>query len=218
MKYPLVSCTMLTANRQKYVPLAIDNFIQQTYPNKELIIIDDGKNSVLGLIPNDERIKYFYELPTGTIGAKRNYACARSSGAIIMHWDDDDWYAPDWIDRQVEYLIESKADMCGIEHVHFFSPISDTFWTGTPLNRNKGYRQQWVSGATLAYWKIFWETHPFEHRNTGEDDSFITKHAAKVFAHDYIDGFVAILHAHNTTTKYFEHPIHKGHSKQPSTL
>jgi len=218
MQNPLVSCIMLTANRHKYVPLAIDNFLQQDYTHTELIIVDDGQESVYALIPDDARIKYFYDQPIGTIGAKRNYACARTTGEIIMHWDDDDWYAPDWVSRQVGYLNASKADMCGIEHVHFFSPVSDTFWTGTALNRNKGYRQQWLSGATLAYWKTFWEAHPFEHRNTGEDDGFITKHGAKVYAHDYIDGFVALLHPHNTTTKYFEHPREKRRHEKPSTL
>lgn len=211
MKVPKVSCTMLTANRQKYVPLAISNFLNQDYPSLELVIVDDGYESVRDLIPVDSRIKYIFSNPIGSIGAKRNYACDKSSGEIIMHWDDDDWYAPDWVSKQVAYLVNSGADICGIEHVHFYSPITDTFWQGTSLNRNKGYRIQWLSGATLAFWKSYWEKHPFEHLNMREDDGFITKHDAKVFAHDYIDGFVALLHPKNTTTKYFEHS--KGKAK-----
>ena len=207
----LVSCIMPTANRAKYIPLAIHNFLVQDYPNTELIIIDDGKESVVSLIPEDSRIKYYYSASIGTIGKKRNYACERTAGEIIMHWDDDDWYAPDWISRQVEFLLESEADMCGVEHVHFYSPITDTFWLGTAKYRNHGYRPQWLSGATLAYWRTFWEKHPFEDKNTGEDDSFITKHGANVYAHEYVDGFVALLHPKNTTVKYFEHPREKGH-------
>jgi len=213
MNQPSVSCIMLTANRHKYVPLAINNFLLQDYEKIELVIIDDGKESCASLVPDDPRIKYFYSAPIGTIGLKRNYACERSTCEIIIHWDDDDWYARDWVSRQVNYLLGSGADMCGIEHVHFFSPITDTFWLGTALNRNKGYRMQWLSGATLAYWKSFWEQHPFEDKNTGEDDGFITKHGAKVYAHEYIDGFVALLHPKNTTLKYFEHQNEKGKIK-----
>jgi len=208
---PLVSCIMPTANREKFIPLAIHNFMVQDYRNKELIIADDGKQSVISLIPDEPTIKYHYANPIGTIGKKRNYACERTTGTIIMHWDDDDWYAPDWISSQVEFLLESGADMCGVEHVHFYSPVTDTFWLGTAKNRNNGYTTQWLSGATLAYWRSFWEQHPFEDKNTGEDDGFITKHGATVFAHDYIDGFVAVLHPKNTTVKYFEHPREKGH-------
>jgi len=212
MNLPLVSCIMPTANRAKYIPNAIDNFLKQNYDNKELIIIDDGEQSIAFLLPQSNSIKYFYyENKLGTIGTKRNLACSKADGDIIMHWDDDDWYAKDWITKQLHYLKESQADICGIEHVNFYSPITDTFWIGTSQNRNKGYTPQWLSGATIAYKKSFWLKHPFQDRNTGEDDAFILKSGASVFAHDYIDGFVAVLHQKNTTTKYFEHPRTKSH-------
>lgn len=201
---------MPTANRQKYIPFALNHFLAQDYPNTELIIIDDGKESIAALLPDDSRIKYFYVEPLGTIGAKRNYACNKANGEIIMHWDDDDWYAADWISKQVGFLLSSGADISGIEHTHFFSPVTDTLWTGTAMNRNNPSNpDQWLNGATLAYWKSFWFTHPFKDLQTGEDDNFIRSSGAKVFAHEYIDGFVAVLHPNNTTVKYFENPIHK---------
>lgn len=210
MKEPLVSCIMPTANRHKYIPFALSHFLNQDYPQKELIIVDDGKESIANLIPDDERIKYFYTAPLGKIGTKRNYACERAQGKIIMHWDDDDYFAKDWISRQVYYLISSGADICGIEHVHFFSPVTDTFWVGTSLNRNNpNAARKWLNGATLAYWKSFWIQHPFQDLQTGEDDEFITKSGANIYAHEYIDGFVALLHPHNTTVKYFEDRKHK---------
>lgn len=206
----LVSCIMPTANRQKYIPFSIDYFLKQDYPFKELIIVDDGHETILPLLPQDSRIKYFYSEPIGTIGLKRNYACERAEGEIILHWDDDDWYASDWITQQVNFLIYTEADICGIEHVNFFNIKTDTFWVGTDKNRNNPSRlQPWLNGATIAYWKSFWEQHPFKDLQTAEDDDFIKNSGAKVFAHDYIDGFVAVLHPHNTTVKYFEGPIIK---------
>lgn len=210
MNQPLVSCIMPTANRQKYIPFALSHFLGQDYPNAELVIIDDGKESIAPLLPEDSRIKYFYTEPLGTIGIKRNFACSKTKGEIIMHWDDDDWYAADWISRQVNYLFSSGADICGVEHIHFFSPVTDTLWVGTALNRNNpSSPEQWLAGATLAYWKTFWAEHPFIDSQTGEDDNFIKTPGAKVFAHEYIDGFVAVLHPRNTTVKYFENPRHK---------
>jgi len=206
MDQPFVSCIMPTANRQKYIPFAIANFQKQDYPFIELIIVDDGKESIIELLPDDERIRYFHTDTIGSIGKKRNYACEKSTGEIIMHMDDDDWYAADWVTKQVNFLLTSKADLCGIEHINYFSPVSDTLWKGTSLNRNTPYRQQWLSGATLAYWRKFWEQHPFEDKSIAEDDNFIKNPGAKVFAHDYIDGFIALLHSGNTTPKYFELP------------
>ena len=42
----LVSCIMPTASRRRFVPLAIRYFLSQDYPNKELLILDDGDDSV----------------------------------------------------------------------------------------------------------------------------------------------------------------------------
>jgi len=54
----LVSCIMPTYNRRAFVPQAIYYFLRQDYPNKELIIVDDGTDEVGDLIPGDERIRY----------------------------------------------------------------------------------------------------------------------------------------------------------------
>jgi glycosyltransferase involved in cell wall biosynthesis len=209
MKQPLVTCIMPTANRQKFIPYAIEYFLQQDYPNTELVIIDDGRESAISLLPDNPTIRYFYTNPIGTIGLKRNYAIERASGEIIMHWDDDDWHAADWITQQVNFLHASGADISGIKHVNYFSPLMNIFWQGDADNRNNPNSRTWLNGATLAYWKSFWEKFPFKDLQKGEDDEFIQSPGAKVFAHDYIDGFVAILHPDNTTVKSFENPRHK---------
>jgi glycosyltransferase involved in cell wall biosynthesis len=209
MDLPLVSCIMPTANRAKYIPFAIDYFMRQNYPNKELVIVDDGKEPISNLIPDDDRIKYYYYEPLGTIGIKRNVAIELTNGEIIMHWDDDDWHAADWISQQVNFLFTTGADITGIRHVHYFSPIMNRFWQGDAHNRNNPNSIVWLNGATLGYWKTYWKKHPFKDLQTGEDDDFIQQPGAKVFAHDYINGFVAILHADNTTIKVFENPRHK---------
>jgi len=209
MALPLVTCIMPTANRERYIPFALDYFAQQNYPNKELVIIDDGKESIKSLIPNNPQIRYYYTDPIGTIGLKRNYAIERSKGTIIMHWDDDDWHAYDWIEKQVNFLLTTGADICGIKHVHYFSAMMNMFWQGDAHNRNNPNSRVWLNGATLAYWKSFWEKNPFQDLQKGEDDAFIQSTGAKVYAHDYIDGFIAILHPDNTTVKPFENPRFK---------
>lgn len=204
MQLPTVTCIMPTANREKYLPYAIRYFLQQDYPLKELVIIDDGKKEMRGLVPLHPAIRYFYTPPLGTIGLKRNYAIAQAKGEIIMHWDDDDWHASDWISRQVGFLQQTGADISGIRHVHYYSPLQQTFWQGDAENRNKPGTRVWLNGATIAYRKAYWEKHPFKDLQQGEDDEFIQQPGARVYAHAYIDGFVAILHPDNTTVKAFE--------------
>jgi len=210
MHLPFVSCIMPTANRSKFAELAVSHFLNQDYKSAELIIIDDGRESIAKLLPRDDRIKYFYTEPLGSIGNKRNYACNIAQGDIIVHLDDDDWYAKDWITKQVNILKSSRADICGLNEIYFFSPIVLSYWKYV----DKNIKRPWLSGATMAYNKKFWEKHPFKDIHIGEDYDYLWNNGAKIYAHDYINGFCAVLHAGNTTLKPFEDARHKKHAYQ----
>jgi glycosyltransferase involved in cell wall biosynthesis len=204
MIFPLVSCIMPTANREKYVPYAIKYFLQQDYPNKELVIIDDGARPVRNLIPDTDNIYYTYIHPMRSIGLKRNYACERCNGDIILHWDDDDWHASDWITASVYYLQSEGADLCGIQHINYYSAINNKFYVVTRAYKNASNPMNWVHGSTLAYRKTTWKNSPFKDLTVAEDDDFILNSKGKLFIHDYKDGFVCMLHPHNTITRSFE--------------
>jgi len=205
MKSPYVSCIMPTKDRPNFVELSIQHFLNQDYRNVELIIVDDGIDSVRKVLPDHHRLKYFYTKPFKSLGLKRNFACERAQGEIIMHWDDDDYYEHDWISKQIMFLEKSGADICGLNKIVFFSPLVKRFWN----YENKDEERPWLSGATLAYWKSFWQDHPFIDINVGEDYDYIWNTGAKIFAHDYSEGFIATLHNANTTLKPFENPKHK---------
>src|SRR5258708_38752741 len=91
---PLASCIMPTAHRRRFVPGAIARFLAQDWPARELIILDDGDDAVGDLAPEHPAIRYIRAPRHTSLGAKRNAACAAARGDIILHWDDDDWYAP----------------------------------------------------------------------------------------------------------------------------
>ena len=125
----LVSCIMPTRNRRKHVPRAIGFFLAQTYRNRELIIVDDGSDSVRDLIPIDPRIRYIRSEQAKPVGAKRNFSCLHANGTLIAHWDDDDWIAPSRLDSQVSALLQTQADVCGIDRIYYLEPCSRRAWT-----------------------------------------------------------------------------------------
>ena len=53
---PLVTCLCLTRNRRGFLPRAIECFVAQTYEERELLIVDDGDDSIADLAPADWRI------------------------------------------------------------------------------------------------------------------------------------------------------------------
>lgn len=140
----------------------------------------------------------------GTIGEKRNRLCNISKGDIIFHFDSDDAYASDWITKSVADLIESKADIAGLSNVNFYDYIKDEAW-GYDYYKGQNkwhYEQAWVCGATMCYWKKFWERHPFKDVQVGEDGAFVTANSGetiRIASHDYVDGFLASIHPGNTS-------------------
>src|SRR6266542_5244313 len=101
---PLVSCIMPTCNRRAFVPRAIAYFLRQDYAECELLVVDDGADAVADLVPADPRVRYLRLPGPRSLGAKRNACVAAARGGLIAHWDDDDWYAPDRLARQVDFL------------------------------------------------------------------------------------------------------------------
>ncbi|GAC1625944.1 MAG: hypothetical protein NVS4B9_17440 [Ktedonobacteraceae bacterium] len=114
MEKPLISCIMPTKNRREFVAQALYYFEQQDYPNKELIVVDDGDDLVVDLVSQHPSARYLAPQYAHTVGVKRNIACEAAQGDIICHWDDDDWYAPTRLSYQVAPLLAGEADVTGL--------------------------------------------------------------------------------------------------------
>ncbi len=200
---PMVSCIMPTANRRRLVPNAIAGFLAQDYPDAELIILDDGEDSIADLAPDDSRVRYLRSPRHRSLGGKRNAACEMAGGEIVLHWDDDDWYAPDRVRLQVESLLASGADVCGLDRVLFYDPRIPAAWEysypsgGAP----------WVYGATLCYRRDYWRSHAFQELTIGEDNVFASV-ARPGQLHALKDNrfFVALIHPRNTSVKNTRDP------------
>lgn len=112
---PKVSCLMVTANRKKLAKRAVQCFVNQSYPNKELLILDDGDEDYSSAIQNvpSNLIKYIKlkKDPDFVLGKLRNMSLEESDGDYLVQWDDDDWYHPDRIKMQAE-ILSSGYDAC----------------------------------------------------------------------------------------------------------
>jgi hypothetical protein len=127
--FPLVSCIMPTRNRKLFALQATRYFLYQDYPNRELIILDDGDDELGKEITSTDYVRYI-RTPSGlTIGAKRNYGCELAAGAIIAQWDDDDWYGRSRLSDQVAPLRENVADITGLSDCVFMELEKWKFWT-----------------------------------------------------------------------------------------
>jgi len=196
---PLVSCIMPTADRIDFAIWAVQRFLRQDYPARELVIIDDGQEPVADRLPSDPRIRVLRRAPRLSVGAKRNLGAEHARGEILCHWDDDDWSADDWISRQVKALGNNACT--GLRELYFYDPRDARAW----LYRYEDDGRPWVAGGTLCYRKSLWQQHRFPETDVGEDTLFVwgLDHD-RVVAHQGRDGFVASIHAGNTSPKLTE--------------
>jgi ADP-heptose:LPS heptosyltransferase/SAM-dependent methyltransferase len=199
---------MPTANRRAFVPGAIGRFLAQDYDNAELIILDDGDDAVGDLAPNDSRVRYIRAPRFKTLGGKRNAAVEAAGGEIILHWDDDDWYAPDRIRAQVEALLESDADLCGLDRPLFVDTTGRSAWRyvyppgGAP----------WVHGATFCYRRELWRSRRFDNIQIGEDTRFAAAVAPdRLCRMGEAKIFVGLIHPGNTSRKNLGDPRWRAH-------
>lgn len=195
--HPLVSCIMPTRDRPHLVAKAIEQFQRQDYPNRELIVLDNGSVSVEHFAAGKPHVRYFRSGQGVTLGELRNVACSLADGSLIAHWDDDDWMAPGWLASQVECLQQSRANVVGLNAPLFHDQVSGAIWRYV-------YRglEPWVAGGTLLYQRELWERNRFPAIAIGEDNRFLWSPAAKRLAtNPRSDLYVARIHAGNTSPK-----------------
>src|SRR5579872_1960376 len=103
---PLVSILMPAYNAQNYLVDTLQTAVAQTWPRKEIIIVDDGSKDQTPAIARR------FESPTVRLvtqenqgaAAARNKAFSLSQGDYIQWLDADDLLAPDKISKQMEQL------------------------------------------------------------------------------------------------------------------
>lgn len=96
---------MAVYNGEKYIKEAVDSILNQTYPNFELIVVDDGSedNTCPVLQSYGEKIQVF-KLPHRGKSAALNFGITKASGDFIALMDSDDVALPDRFARQVKFL------------------------------------------------------------------------------------------------------------------
>jgi O-antigen biosynthesis protein len=198
---PLVTAIMPTRDRPDFALQAIRCFLAQDYASKELLVLEDGASSLAGRLPDDPRIRH---VVTGrasrSIGAMRNEACQLARGEIVAHWDDDDWYGPERLTRQVAAIRDGQADITALRGGLVFDLAAWRFWRLRPeLHRRLFVRD--VHGGTLVYRRRVWEEKVrFPDSSLAEDAVFLEQAVRSGARLEAVEGaglFVYVRHGSN---------------------
>jgi glycosyltransferase involved in cell wall biosynthesis len=103
MSQPQVSVIIPTFNCAQYLPAAIDSVLAQTYPDFELIVIDDGSTDHTAevLQAYGDRVQAIRQTNQG-VALARNHGIQQAQGEWIAFLDADDVLLPHKLAAQLE--------------------------------------------------------------------------------------------------------------------
>lgn len=118
IELPLVSCLMTTYGRFECVERSIAFWLNQDYPNKELIILNTAEipltldanleNKGIRIINNEYIHNSNPVIKYSSVDQVRKDILKLANGEYYICWDDDDMYMPFHISQGMKYIIEGK--------------------------------------------------------------------------------------------------------------
>jgi glycosyltransferase involved in cell wall biosynthesis len=105
-----VSILIPLYNSEKYIAETIECAFNQTWPDKEIIIVDDGSTDNSYQIAKSyesETLKVYRQENKGASSA-RNHAFSKSTGDLIQYLDADDMLSPNKIEEQVKIFMKNQ--------------------------------------------------------------------------------------------------------------
>ncbi|WP_067903791.1 glycosyltransferase family 2 protein [Nocardia vaccinii] len=127
---PRVSIICPTYRRASFLRRVVRDYLAQTFEGGlEMIILDDSPEPSDGLDAPwcQERGIRYHHIPGQrlTLGAKLNLMMQMARGEIIMEFDDDDHYAPQYVARMLEFL--GDADFVTLSRWFCYDPGRKVF-------------------------------------------------------------------------------------------
>lgn len=151
-----ISIIIPTYNRGNLILKSINSVLNQTYPNTEIIIIDDGSTDNTEKIVknlNNHKIKYIKFKENKGASYARNIGIIKASGKYISFQDSDDIYHYDKLEKQYYNLIKNNSDLdfCKIRF-HFnesYQIVFPNFYQEKNINIQK-YEEELCNGNFIS--------------------------------------------------------------------
>jgi len=116
---PTISVVMPVYNSAKYLALAIESILNQTFKDFEFIIVDDSSTDSTGqiikkYIKSDKRIVVAKNIKNLGICNSLNIGLSLARGKYVARMDGDDWSYPERLFKQISFMeSHPKTVICG---------------------------------------------------------------------------------------------------------
>ncbi len=110
---PKASILVRTTGKRRFLSMALATVANQTYPNVEVVVVEDGKPTVQDLLDRFDSLDITYEALGKNMerSVAGNRAMQLASGEYLIFLDDDDLLYADHIEQLVAALVTNRAKM-----------------------------------------------------------------------------------------------------------
>lgn len=214
MDYELISVIIPVFNRRDKILEAINSITSQTYPNLEIIVVDDGStDNIQDIIPDN--IKFIRsEINVGCWNA-RNLGLRHASGKYITFHDSDDISNNDRLLTQYKLLKLNNLKIIGTNlirtHIKSFAQYSDIQnrimfdKTNKNINHHVQCCRKFIGFPTLLYKRELFDEDNIGRFNKmikGTDAEWLIRFFKKYEKKDFINGYKLHEHITNNTIGY----------------
>ena len=115
IRTPSISVIVPVYRAEDYLERCVESLLSQTFPDFEILLVDDGSPDHSGAICDDyarkdDRIKVFHKL-NGGVSSARQYGIDHAIGEYVIHADPDDWVESSMLEELYNKAKEEDADM-----------------------------------------------------------------------------------------------------------
>jgi len=113
--FPKVTIGIISKNRAEILPKAINSALTQSYPNKEVVVLDDcSTDNTRDLCAEYSAVKWILEDEPNGIALGRNKLMQQSDGDFFCSLDDDAWFLENnELEIAIDYLL-ANPDVAAI--------------------------------------------------------------------------------------------------------
>ena len=146
---PLITVLMPVFNADKYLNIAIDSILSQTFSNFEFLIIDDGstdKSVEIIQAYTDSRIRFIQNVSNQGISATLNKGISLSTTELIARMDADDICYPERLENQYNFFMADPE--CAL----LSTSVREISKDGIPLRINNYTKEYYYYNLTFICW------------------------------------------------------------------
>lgn len=143
---PLVSVMIPNYNYGRYLGQAIDSVLAQSYPNVEVLVVDDGSTDHSAAVARGygDRVRWIQQARQG-VAAARNRGVQESRGELVAFLDADDFWFAQKVERQVTLWRSNPA----LGLVHCGAQLVDA--SGRTLEVQQDGMDGWIAHEMLLF-------------------------------------------------------------------